>query len=274
VTKKLSAVGGDAVAAVASPRATTERLEQFADLFAGMGAAQVSSLKPVPGFLAEAEGSLSAVDEADFYFVVGADLDADHQVVGIAVRRGVMNRGAYLALVDAPQTEIADMARYKFSAGDIQQAITLAQGAEAPLVIYGPGAGDVLPELREALSGKAQFLGLVPGSNARGALGAGLNGAFDPEGIKAVYVLATDDIVDEGFLSQIENAEFVVAQTSYRDALAERADVVLPSAIWAETSGSLTNTEGRIQALVAALKPPMSVKDDEDILSALKEKMG
>ena len=272
--QKLSAMGGESVAALASPRATTESLTAFAELFNGMGAKNVGNLTPVPDFLTEAEGSLSTLDEADFYLVVGANLDADHRVAGIAVRRGVMNRGAYLALIDGAQSEITDMARYQFDAGDIQEAIALAQGAETPVVIYGAGAGDVLPALREALSGKAQFLGLVPGSNSRGALSAGLNGASVADGVKGVYVFAADDTVDETFLAQIENAEFVVAQTCYRDALAERADVVLPTSIWSEKSGSFTNTEGRTQALVAALEPPMSVKDDEEILSALKEKLG
>jgi formate dehydrogenase major subunit len=271
--KKLSALDGDSVAAMASPRATTEALEAFVELFTGMGVKNVGNMTPVPDFLIEAEGSLASLDEADLYLVVGANLDADHRVAGISVRRGVMNRGAYLVLVDGAASEIADMARYTFEAADIQGAIDLAQGAEAPVVIYGAGAGELLPALREALAGKAQFLGLVPGTNARGALSAGVNGA-SADGSKGVYVLAADDTVDGAFLAQIEKAEFVVAQTSYQDALAERADVVLPTTIWAENSGSFTNTEGCTQALVAALKPPMSVRSSEEILNALKGKLG
>ena len=273
VAKKLSGIDGDSVAAFASPRTTTESLKAFRELFADMGVKNVSTLTPVPDFLAEAEGSLSSLEEADLYLVVGANLDADHRVAGIAIRRGVMNRGAYLALIDGVQSEIADMARYKFSASDLQGAIALAQGAEMPVVVYGAGAGDALPVLRQALSGKAQFLGLVPGSNTRGALSAGLNGASAVNGVKGVYVLAADDTVDEAFLAQIEKAEFVVAHTCYQNALAARADVVLPSTIWSEKSGSFTNTEGRTQALAAVLKPPMSIKDDGEILSTLKEKL-
>jgi NADH dehydrogenase/NADH:ubiquinone oxidoreductase subunit G len=177
-------------------------------------------------------------------------------------------------LIDGAQSEIADMARYQFSADDIQKAIVLAKGAEAPVVIYGAGAGDVLPALREALSDKAQFLGLVPGSNARGALSVGLNGASKVDGAEVAYVLAADDKVDGALLAQLGNAGFVIAQTCYRDELAEQADIVLPTTIWSEKSGSFTNTEGRTQALVAALTPPMSVKDDGEILGALKDKLG
>ena len=77
-------------------------------------------------------------------------------------------------------------------------------------------------------SGKAQFLGLVPGTNSRGALSAGLNGASVADGTKGVYVMIGDDTVDGALLAQLEDADFVVAQGCYRDALAEQADVVLP----------------------------------------------
>ena len=42
--KKLSAADADAVAALASPRATTESLTQFAELFKGLGAGNVGSM--------------------------------------------------------------------------------------------------------------------------------------------------------------------------------------------------------------------------------------
>ena len=143
-----------------------------------------------------------------------------------------------------------------------------------PVVVYGSRAGDLLSQLREALADKAQFLGLVSGSNARGALAAGINSALDVDGIKGAYVMAIDEVIDPGLASKLEGVEFVVAQTSYMDALAEQADVVLPTTIWAEKSCSTTNTEGRDQSLQAAIAPPAGVKQDEEILQALAEKLG
>jgi formate dehydrogenase major subunit len=270
---KLSAAQGDGLAALATPRSTTESLSQFADLFKGLGAGNVGSMQTVPDFLTEAEGSLSALDEADLYLVVGADLDSDHQVAGIAVRRGIMNRGAILVMVDPAASDLTEMARVKVTADSLGDAIALAQGAEAPVVVYGAGAGQVLPALRDALSGKAQFLGLVPGTNSRGALGAGLNGTVVADGA-TVYLMAADDNADEALLAQLDGAGFVIVQGCYRDALAEKADVLLPTTIWAEKSGTLTNTEGRSLAMQAALKPPMSVKDDTEILEVLAQKLG
>ena len=106
------------------------------------------------------------------------------------------------------------------------------------------------------------------------ALAAGLNGDFDPEGMKGIFVLVADDQVDEPLLGKLEKAEFVAVQASYFGPLVERADVVLPTAIWAEKSGTLTNTEGRAQALHAAVPTPAGVRDDQEILTALAERLG
>jgi assimilatory nitrate reductase catalytic subunit len=65
-----------------------------------------------------------------------------------------------------------------------------------------------------------------------------------------------------------------VAQTSYFDALTERADVVLPTTMWAETSSSTTNTEGQVQSLQASLRAPAGVKQDVEILDMLAAKLG
>lgn len=268
--KRLSAADAGSISAMATPRATTETLTQFAELFKGMGAGNVGSLQPIPAFLSEAEGSLAALDEADLYLVVGANLDADHQVAGIAIRRGVMNRGATLVMVDPAESALTEMARVKVSGDALEDAIALAKGAENPVVVYGAGAGAVLPALREALADKAQFLGLVPGTNSRGALQAGLNGATVS---KNVYLMAGDDIVSETLLAQLDSADFVIVQGCYQDALADKADVLLPTTIWPEKTGTLVNTEGRSLAMQAALKPPMSVMDDVAILQALAEKL-
>jgi len=86
---------------------------QPARLFKELGARNLSSLKPVPEFLTKAEGQLALLDEALFYLSVGEDLSIDHQVAGFVVRRGVMNRGAHLAIVDA--TSLAQAKGFIFS---------------------------------------------------------------------------------------------------------------------------------------------------------------
>lgn len=55
---------------------------------------------------------------------------------------------------------------------------------------------------------------------------------------------------------------------------AEMADVVFPATAWAETDGSCTNTDRRVQRLRAAVPPPGEAKPDWWIVSQLAKRMG
>jgi predicted molibdopterin-dependent oxidoreductase YjgC len=274
VADMLGELDGSSIAALASSRTTNETLVRFAKLFRELGARNVSSLQPVPGFLAGAKGSLAALDQASLYLVVGEDLSVDHQVVGFAVRRGVMNRGARLGFIDEDENGMANIATYQFRPDEIDRAIALLKDADAPAVIYGVRAGEQIATLKEVLPKGTRFVGLVPGSNSCGALAAEVNGTFEPDGVKCMFALVADDKVDDVLLDKLAEVEFVVAQASYWSPLVERADVVLPTSIWAEKHGTFTNTEGRVLTMRAALKPPRGVKDDLEILGALAERLG
>ena len=80
-----------------------------------------------------------------------------------------------------------------------------------------------------------------------------------------LYVLAEDDALN----IHRNGAEFMVAQASYVGPLTDMADVVLPAPIWAEQSGSVTNTEGRVQSVQAVLAPPETVWPTTKVLEAL-----
>jgi predicted molibdopterin-dependent oxidoreductase YjgC len=75
-------------------------------------------------------------------------------------------------------------------------------------------------------------------------------------------------------LKAVDKGAFVVVQASFASPLTEKADVVLPTAIWSERAGSLTNTEGRVQKVNKAVEPRGGAKPDWEILSLLAEKLG
>jgi formate dehydrogenase major subunit len=70
-----------------------------------------------------------------------------------------------------------------------------------------------------------------------------------------------------------DEAIFTVALTSTWRKDLNRADVVLPAASFAETSGTVTNSEGRLQELRAALTPPGG-KDNPTVLKELSRALG
>ena len=76
------------------------------------------------------------------------------------------------------------------------------------------------------------------------------------------------------FVEAAKGLEFLVVQGAFADDLTEIADVVLPSATFAEVSGTYTNLERRVQLLRPVLVP----KDEEDadwrIISRIARRMG
>jgi len=67
---------------------------------------------------------------------------------------------------------------------------------------------------------------------------------------------------------------FLVCQDTHWTRNAERADVVLPAAAFAEAGGTWVNTEGRVRTYQPALPCPGAVRTDAAILAALAERMG
>ncbi|HMA52834.1 MAG TPA: molybdopterin-dependent oxidoreductase, partial [Acidobacteriota bacterium] len=67
---------------------------------------------------------------------------------------------------------------------------------------------------------------------------------------------------------------FLICQDTHWSRNADRADVVLPSAAFAEAGGTWVNTEGRIRTYAPALPCPGSTRPDGAILAALAERLG
>ncbi len=72
----------------------------------------------------------------------------------------------------------------------------------------------------------------------------------------------------------LQGLEFLVVQDIFLTRTASYADVVLPaSAGWAETTGTVTNSERRVQLGRKALDPPGEAKDDLVIINMIGERM-
>jgi predicted molibdopterin-dependent oxidoreductase YjgC len=103
----------------------------------------------------------------------------------------------------------------------------------------------------------------------------GLNNGFKASAVKVLYVLLGEQKLDEKDISKdVDKKAFVIAQASFASPLTERADVVLPMAIWSERAGSLTNTEGSVQKVNKAVEPAGEAKPDWEVISLLADKLG
>jgi assimilatory nitrate reductase catalytic subunit len=73
---------------------------------------------------------------------------------------------------------------------------------------------------------------------------------------------------------RLDDLDFLMVSDFFLSETAERADVVLPSAQWAEEEGTMTNLEGRVILRQRAMLPPCGVRTDLEVLAALAERLG
>jgi predicted molibdopterin-dependent oxidoreductase YjgC len=73
----------------------------------------------------------------------------------------------------------------------------------------------------------------------------------------------------------LEGLDHMVVQDIFATQTAEMADVVLPAAAgWAETEGTVTSSERRVQRVRKAIDPPGEARDDLRILSDIARRLG
>ena len=97
-------------------------------------------------------------------------------------------------------------------------------------------------------------------------------------GVRALIVLASNIVVSapdaERVKKRLGALDFLVVSDFFLSETAALADVVLPTAQWAEEEGTMTNLEGRVLRRRRALPPPDGVLDDLAMLTELAEKLG
>ncbi len=96
--------------------------------------------------------------------------------------------------------------------------------------------------------------------------------------VRAVYIMGENTVVSDANASKtrraLEQVEFLVVQDIFPTETARLAHVVLPAASFAETDGTFTNTERRVQRVRRAVAPPGEARPDWVILSELATRLG
>ncbi|MEN9417165.1 MAG: dehydrogenase [Pseudomonadota bacterium] len=150
------------------------------------------------------------------------------------------------------------------------------------------------PQATELLA-LAQWIGVRTGASvgvfgeAANSVGAQLAGALPgPGGLDAAAMLAQPrrawllfgvepvlDMADpQAAHAALQQADMVVALTSFRDAAVDGADVLLPIAPFTETSGTFVNAEGRIQSFQGVVRPLGETRPGWKVLRVLGNLLG
>ena len=112
-----------------------------------------------------------------------------------------------------------------------------------------------------------------PGMKVTHMMPAAHDGTF-----KALYVIGENPVVSDADVNHAEKCldhlEFLVVQDIFLTETAQRADVVLPSACYAEKEGTFTNSERRVQRVRKAVAPPGEAWDDWKIFCEIATRMG
>lgn len=167
------------------------------------------------------------------------------------------------------------------SAEQIMLAAKAYAAAKNPVVVIGTGISASeeasTQALNLALLKDAGVMPLLPEANALGVMQMGCLADLGPgfakikktgkgysdmrSGMKALFVA--------GSVPTDLKADFLVVQTSHLDAMAEKADVVLPMAALYERGGTIVTTYGTQKAFAAAQDAEGMAKDGADIAAEL-----
>ncbi|MCY2928076.1 MAG: NADH-quinone oxidoreductase subunit NuoG [Planctomycetota bacterium] len=160
------------------------------------------------------------------------------------------------------------------------------KSAAAPLIVSGPSCGSEAllhaaanvaaalgktnPQARLCLTApecNSVGLALLPGGNLADVLRALRDGSADTLIVleSDLYRHADAALVDEIFTA----AKHVIVIDSLANATTARAELVLPAATFAESSGTLVNNEGRAQRSYAVCPPKAPVQESWRWLTAL-----
>jgi len=272
VADKIGGASAKDVGVLTSSNSTNEALYLLSALFCKeLKTSNVGLLNSVAPKLADKpKGSLVDIISSDVILVAGCDPLKDQPVASFFVKRAV-DKGARVIVVDDKNNGLAPFAS---QITDISKAVEIAERAENPAVLYGAGITEKAAPALKKLQGKAIFVAIEPGVNTRAAAAFGLNNGFKPAAAKVLFALVGEQKLEADVLKNLDKNAFVIAQASFVSPLTERADVVLPMAIWSERAGSLTNTEGRVLKVNKAVEPKGEAKPDWEVLSLLASKLG
>ncbi|MFH1131346.1 MAG: 2Fe-2S iron-sulfur cluster-binding protein [Pseudomonadota bacterium] len=91
--------------------------------------------------------------------------------------------------------------------------------------------------------------------------------------LKVLYVVSDVLALPEEALQHVSSLDALIMQVSCSSPLADKAQVLLPAAKWAEVDGTITNFEGKVQRLYAAIEPPGLARPHWDLLARVTQLM-
>ncbi|HUF18366.1 MAG TPA: molybdopterin-dependent oxidoreductase [Thermoanaerobaculia bacterium] len=116
-------------------------------------------------------------------------------------------------------------------------------------------------------------VGIAPAGGGRTVEQLITEGAADIDFLYVCEANFSERSSDPAVIANLRQAKFLVVQAWENHPLAEAADVVLPSTIFAEKEGTFTNLQGRVQRIRQAYPPKGQAQSDIEILGSLSRRL-
>ncbi len=275
VVEKIGEMDGKDIAGLVSARATNETIDLFKKLINNVFCSENIGMLHGPITTIKGEGSLNEILQSDLIIVLGADFEKYYKVVRSLIKRAVAS-GSSLILIDSKDSNLSSYAKLSLNKKELKKVDEEINIANKISIVYNHRIREDVKKWISKYEGEVNLIGLMPGTNSLGAYNIGISREFKLVKAKGLYILATDEDTDtlEKILEKVKQSDFVILQTSYENALSHKADLIIPSLIWAERSGSYTNLEGLTQEVNRSITPPPEIKEDREIMIGIADKMG
>jgi NADH-quinone oxidoreductase subunit G len=228
---------------------------------------------------------IAEIESCKAVVVVASDVADDVPIVDLRVKKAVSKRGAHLVIVHERHLDLdrwPTAFHVRPEPGRSAEAVDRLAGhellQEGPVaILYGDGRGaEDVRELTAAVRRLAEKVDgrpmpLYRGTNERGALAAGL-ALGEPDDLEGCDAVLCWGPPAAGRLPR--SAEFVAVWDTLVRPEHGTPNVVIPDISFAETQGSYTNLEGRVQFLRPVLYPEPPLREGWEVLSDIGERLG
>ncbi|HIE25343.1 MAG TPA: hypothetical protein EYP74_05005, partial [Anaerolineales bacterium] len=248
-----------------------EDLFNIKSLAEEIGAKALCYSKVGGGALTTKSGSYGKSGAGDAILVIGSDLYAEAPIFWLRAKQAV-DRGATLIVATEKKTRLDKFATIVMR--DLEKGLEAAKEAFAnaknTVVLYS--GDDALAQSCADLK-PTSLIGVWDEANTQGAWEMGFEAISDLDALKGktVYVAGKSALID-AVVS--EGADVVVGQSASKQESSENADVTLPSRTIAESVGTFTSAERRIQLFHPAVPAMGDALPGFVITAQIAEKMG
>ncbi|WP_262695086.1 NADH-quinone oxidoreductase subunit NuoG [Kordiimonas aquimaris] len=303
IKKKLKAIKGSEIAAIAGDLADMESMAALKDLMGTLGSKRVECRQDGAALDASIRAGyvmnsgIMGVEDADYLLLVGTNPRLEAPSLNTRIRKAVRHMGLKVANIGSsedftyPTTEYGnDASLLKKVLGGRHEISKALKAAKNPMIIVGQGAltgasGSAVLKTAHDIADKycikdnwngfnvlhtaaARVGGLDLGLTTQGGIRSIVEDA-QAKKLKAVFLLGADEIDTSVFKDT-----FVVYVGTHGDEGVKNADVILPAAAYTEKFGSYANTEGRFQRTDKATFAPGDAREDWTIFRALSDVIG